>query len=644
MRRFSLVAVLCAIVVGAIAFASPAAAARTVYKGQWLCDDRGTILPLGGVNLQLWHRGSPDFLPVEWVGGLDDQGYASLNGTFSLTATDPEDNHFVRMSLRDDVGVHLKDWIGINDWSIDSNGYRNNVPVQDLGGLLLSTPGQSHKCAIWRGLHLAHRDFVDLMGVNPPSGGLLIQADAPGETSLTFYTEVWWPSGFPAGWGGGGDAGITLHEFGHVIRHGYDGDFGHFVGDAATYNYARSHSACMASGSAGYAFNEGWAEYWADDYYPAPACPGIPPDDYTVEGNVAAALAGLAARCFNGNRAPMVNVLSSNPHAIHSFQEFRDHTPCPEPLLVGPAPPPAFVPIVITTAQRAASARLQVREIDNRLRSYRARLRTAERLARQPLPCLRFPCNAAMRRALLPAVLRTEVGLAQLLRRSADDGDTAAEQAAFDKLTPTQLYTLHKANQRRDRIAAARISADGIQAALSAGRNIFAKDRSRSTRKLHALLRARLASFRKAQRGATGVTGLVLDAAISGDLKHVGERVFPNPEPPRPPAATIPIPAPPSEPTKQASTLTVTCPANGKPGVYATGGTLSPAIAGATVELHITPPNAPEIVQKATTAADGSYTAGVPLQTAGTWSIFARWGGNDTTLPDDSPTCQTVVS
>ena len=152
-----------AVALSALAFvvlAAPANAAETVYTGQWLCDDRGTIMPLGGIELQLWRRGSPDFLPVEWVGGIDDRGFANPDGTFSLRATNGEDNHFVRMALRDSAGVRLKDWIGINDWSVDTGGYRNNVPTQNLGGLLFSTPGQSHKCAIWRGLHVAHRDWV----------------------------------------------------------------------------------------------------------------------------------------------------------------------------------------------------------------------------------------------------------------------------------------------------------------------------------------------------------------------------------------------------------------------------------------------------------------------------------------------------
>ncbi len=552
------------------------------------------------------------------------------------------------MALRDSAGVRLKDWIGINDWSVDLESSRNNVPDRDLFGRLFTTPGQSHKCAIWRGLHLAHRDFRDLMGAPPPTGGgggLLIQADAPGETPLTLDVEVWWTPGYVTGYSGGGDDSITRHEFGHVIRHGYDGDAPHFFGDVATYGYVRSHTSCLKSGL-GYAFNEGWAEYWANDYSPAPSCPGRAADDYEVEGNVAAALADIAARCYGGNRAPMVDILRSNPGTIHSFQEFRTHVSCPTPLLVFPFPPLLLAPATVspTPSQRADLVRSQVQGLDRQIGRLRGQLRVAERRAGTPLACKRKPCNAALKRALLPAVLRTELGLTQLVRSSADDGDTAAEQAAMDKLPLEQLTGKHKARERADRVKAAKISADGIRDALKAGRTIFARDKSAKTRRLRSQLASRMASFRKAQRKATGVPGLILDQAILDRARKVTPVSFPNPEPAQPPWTPIPVPPTPGPPGLQESTLTLTCPANGKAGVYATSGTLAPAIAGADVQIHVTPPNGPETISKATTDGSGAYSVGVAMQTAGTWTLFARFGGDAKTKPDDSPSCQTIIS
>ena len=630
MHRF-LVAAVAAL--GLALLAVPAEAARTVYRGQWQCDDRGTVEPLGGIELQLWRRGSPDFLPVEWVGGIDDRGFAAPDGTFSLTATNGEDNHFVRMALRDDAGVHLKDFWGINDWSIDSGGVRNDVPVRNLGGLLFSTPGQSHKCAVWRGFHLAHRDFRDLMGFNPPSGGLLINADAvTAGVPFTLHTTIMWPSGFPVGYSGGGDDSITRHEFGHVIRHGYDGDLGHFLGDVATHNYLQNHEACNKTGL-GFAFNEGWAEYWARDYSPAPACEGRAADDYEVEGNVAAALTDLEVNCFSGSRPAMVNILRANPGVIHSFQDFRAHVACPAPLVVTPPPPVATTVIQLSPSRRAALARAQVRGVDAQLRRLKVSLNLADRRATHVVACDRAPCNAALRRAMEPAVLRTEIGLARLARNTVDDFDSATEQQAAGKLTIGGAARWMKAVERANRIRAAKVSADGIRDALAAGAPVFTKDTSRATRRLRTRLVARLAGFRKAQRGASGSPGLVLDQTVVDRIRKVPAKPFPNPEPP------------PVLDQRQVSTLAIICPATGKSGGTAgITGTLSPPMSGAAIALHVTPPGGVEAVQSITTDAAGAFAVGVPTTTPGTYTIFARWPGSATIRPDDSPSCQIVVS
>jgi hypothetical protein len=618
---------------GLIAFAAPAEAARTVYRGQWQCDDRGTIQPLGGIELQLWRRGN-DWFPVEWVGGIDDRGFANPDGTFSLTATDGEDTHFVRMALRDAAGVRLKDFWGINDWSVDSGGSRNNVAVRDLGGLLFSTPGQSHKCSVWRGFHLAHQDFRALTGVNPPSGGLLINADAiTAGVPFTPHTTVMWPGGFPVGYSGGGDDSITRHEFGHVIRHGYDGDLGHFLGDVVTHNYLQNHQSCLKTGL-GFAFNEGWAEYWARDFGPAPSCPGRAADDYEVEGNVAAALTDIETRCYFGLRSSMVAILRANPGVIHSYPQFLAHVVCPAPVVASP-PPVRAAPLALITlsaSQRAALARAQRTALDRQIRTLRVDLRTAERRAAARLPaCVVAPCDAALRRATLPAALGTELALARLVRDTVAGQDTVKEQRALGKLGIARATKRMRARERANRIRAARVSADGIQAALRAGRSIFDTDKSRSTRHLRSLLRARMAAFRKAQRGATGAPGLVLDQAIVDRLRRVTPKDFPNPEP-LPDARAV-------------STLTLTCPAAGKTGgIAALLGTLAaPVSAAKGIELHITPPGGAEVMQLATTDGAGAY-AGSLAASVGTWTVFARFAGDANSKPDDSPVCQVVIT
>ena len=57
-------------------------------------------------------------------------------------------------------------------------------------------------------------------------------------------------------------AQTARHEFGHTIRHHYDGSFSHFLWDATRFWYARNHY-CSKRTNYGFAFNEGWAQYWS---------------------------------------------------------------------------------------------------------------------------------------------------------------------------------------------------------------------------------------------------------------------------------------------------------------------------------------------------------------------------------------------
>ena len=54
------------------------------------------------------------------------------------------------------------------------------------------------------------------------------------------------------------------HEFAHTIRHSYDGRFSHFLRDVIRYRYAQHHN-CNKKTNSGFAFNEGWAQYYAGD-------------------------------------------------------------------------------------------------------------------------------------------------------------------------------------------------------------------------------------------------------------------------------------------------------------------------------------------------------------------------------------------
>jgi len=116
------------------------------------------------------------------------------------------------------------------------------------------------------------------------------------------------------------DTGLNLftckHELAHTIRHTYDGSYAHFLSDAISYSYLQYHK-CSSQTNYGFAFNEGWSEYWSGD------CTGNTGTDYTIEGNVASALRKLKTTCSSSDYR-FVNILKLYPGSIHSFSEFNN--------------------------------------------------------------------------------------------------------------------------------------------------------------------------------------------------------------------------------------------------------------------------------------------------------------------------------
>ncbi|KAI0559838.1 hypothetical protein FGB62_134g017 [Gracilaria domingensis] len=108
------------------------------------------------------------------------------------------------------------------------------------------------------------------------------------------------------------------HELAHVIRHVFDGDEEHFLDDRDLYQSEdyKDHN-CSLETSIQFAFNEGWAMYWAHQ------CREQEHDDrMNVAGNVAQALRNLQSR-YRKSDADMVKVLEDNPYIIHSYAEFE---------------------------------------------------------------------------------------------------------------------------------------------------------------------------------------------------------------------------------------------------------------------------------------------------------------------------------
>jgi hypothetical protein len=636
LRISLLVALACCAALWA-AFAPAAVARVSTYKGQFQCDDRGTVTPLAGMTVELWERGSPDFLPVEIVGHRVDQDFTDAEGRFAMTTEDNNDNYFVRMALRDAHGVHLRDFWGINDWSVDTGARRNDVPVQDYGGMVFSNPGQSHKCAIWAGVHGAHERYRSEVGTDLAPFGVEIQADAiTGGTPFTPGTSILWPGGYPVGYRGGGDDTITRHEFGHVIRHGFDGDLGHFFGDVVTYGYAREHTQCLHS-NAGYAFNEGWAEFWAPDFEPAPPCDR--PGDMETEGNVAAALTELMENCAGGRKRPMVENLQRNPGTIHSFNEFRDRLGCPFPKLfpvtvvavelAPPKPPPPADP-----ALRAAIAAGEVRATGKRIKGLTKALDVAlDKADRAPATCTGKACDIVLKTVTRPAVLEFERDVARIHLRTVDDFDTAKEQT---KLAGTDLKKLldgEHARELADQRKTVKAALGGVEDAIGEVRPYLKGPGSGEAKGVLIGLNKAASKFRKALR--KGSKGLPSSLTVSPYSVKAPRRVnvIPPPPPFNPPTASV----------RTITTLTLNCPALvASPKPFEVSGSLTPGQAGSAVKVSFQFGAAAPVFVTATTDAAGNWSASYtpsPNDT-GTWTVSAAYGGDSTRTASNSPPCK----
>ena len=89
------------------------------------------------------------------------------------------------------------------------------------------------------------------------------------------------------------------------------------------------HHNCGKKTNLGFAFNEGFAQFWSNDCTGRgyPRYFGSSPTDYRYEGNVANALRKLKKSC-GLKYWQMINVLKRNKKKIHSFQDFKRRSGC----------------------------------------------------------------------------------------------------------------------------------------------------------------------------------------------------------------------------------------------------------------------------------------------------------------------------
>ena len=172
-------------------------------------------------------------------------------------------------------------------------------------------------CKSYIKFYNALKDFRNRAGINLPVSTLHIRTGAiiHGGTAYALVSTIKIPKSYRL-------SQITdqlaKHEIAHIARHSMDGKLGHFLYDAVRFWYARRHT-CGTKSNNGYAFNEGWAEYWANQCH---GTYGSSMSDYRYEGNVAKALRRLKSVCSSSD-SKFIAVLKYNRGSIHSFSSFN---------------------------------------------------------------------------------------------------------------------------------------------------------------------------------------------------------------------------------------------------------------------------------------------------------------------------------
>ena len=312
-----------AIAVLAIAPVSAEAVDMTL-RGRFTCNDGQ---PLADMRVELM-RTRTRLLPEIWPNQtVQAAGRTGPNGEWEWRVTGGETNWRVRAVLvNNDVGV--KNFPTTWHHYHDTLRTQNNRPLADYGTQVV--PGA--ECRLWAAFKAAADGYRADTGTSSPAGKVTVLDNAPTSgVPFTPYTDVFWPGNYapirdisttstPM------MRSVAQHEFAHSFRHQLDGDKAHFTYDSARFWYLRSHSSTSCSSTNhGFAFNEGWAEYWADEV-PATACSNA--QDFSIERNVGFELKRLQSACVGVTRGRMVQVLAQNRGRIHSMSDFSNALGC----------------------------------------------------------------------------------------------------------------------------------------------------------------------------------------------------------------------------------------------------------------------------------------------------------------------------
>ena len=403
--------------------------ATVTAKGQAYCYDGTTqsYYPMEGVRVELMDSDCDGSEICDDVMGTSK---VQADGSFAVTGrggdpgwigTDPD--VYVRFVYNDDDGVRLTNELNSSrSWNTPEHDHDNTGDGTTIDFGAWSTgngvnAGDGTQCGVWRQGHIAYQAYKSEFGTPPPAGHLDIEywSAIYAGTPWTNTDTIHWPIHFGS-W-------ALRHEFGHSVRHALDGDGNHFNYDVARFQYARNHGECAADGNRnpsesdtslrGFAFNEGWAEYWNGDFS------GCPSPSRDIEGNIAEILRILQTQNKLA-RTDMAAVLAANPAAVHSLDEFIGALQRSRPgvitsgLTVSGAGHAAANFVPFTEAQRTHLIATQINQLTKQITDLRklALIYNAPPQSSTERPCKN--CEVLFQRAVAPALIQGEMRVREI--------------------------------------------------------------------------------------------------------------------------------------------------------------------------------------------------------------------------------------
>jgi hypothetical protein len=420
--------------------------------GSLTCKNSGMALPMSLTRIDIKRLTHPWLTEVIGSGGTDQDGHFDFE-VAKDTPLAPQDKFSFTIILTDEYAgslssnhVRAHTDLGSTLSKDISAGSFNNGTI-DFGAWTWGTDrgdgNNSSQCGVFQRARGAYRDYERMTRSPVPFNYNVHYWDGvwntPGIYPFTVFRVTHWPRHFGTGYNDGtGDKGETsAHEFAHAVRDHFDGDETHWHGDDGRYRYGRSHELCdskhlitLQDVKEGFAFHEGWAEYWETylAFWYASGCSGQS-GDMTVEGEVAKALKSLET-CPGVGPAGMARVLEKNPGQIYSFQQFRAHydiefpNACvgdrSSPIVVGPPPgqrqktsSPSFETHQRFIQQKVSSHAAAVASITTEREQAAKAVRT--------LSVCNADCYNAAQTLIAPHFLNSQAKLHELLRSSLED-------------------------------------------------------------------------------------------------------------------------------------------------------------------------------------------------------------------------------